>query len=321
MHNFKLNGYLPSKIGFGEGLKLLGHKYNSIVALGADITSSVSLDIFAKEFPDRFFSFGIAEQNIIGVAAGLSLAGKIPFVSTYGVFAALRTTDQIRVSICYNNLHVIIGGAHAGISVGADGATHQALEDIAIMRVLPNMTVLSPCDATQTQMATIAAVEQCKGPVYIRFGREPVPDFTSSDLKFTIGKGQIFKSGKDVSIISTGHLNWEALIAADILENEGISAEVINIHTIKPIDKDIIVDSVKKTGAVVTAEEHQIYGGFGSAVSEVLSKEYPAPVEFIGMADCFGESGSPDELLNKYGMTARHIVIAARKAINRKKSK
>jgi len=321
MYNLKLNSYIPTKVGFGNGLKILGQNYDNIVALGSDITSSVSMDFFSKKFPERFFSFGIAEQNIIGVAAGLALAGKIPFVSTYGVFAALRTTDQIRVSVCYNSLPVKIGGAHAGISVGADGATHQALEDIAIMRVLPNMTVLSPCDATQAQLATIAAVEQCKGPVYIRFGREPVPDFTSLNSEFNIGKGQIFKAGKDVSIISTGHLTWEALEAAKILQTEGIDAEVINIHTIKPIDKELIINSAKKTGVVVTAEEHQITGGFGSAVSEVLSKYFPVPIEFVGMPDCFGESGKPNELLEKYGMNAHHIIITVKNMLENKKNK
>jgi len=241
----------------------------------------------------------------------LALGGKIPFVATYGVFAALRTTDQIRVSVCYNNLPVKIGGAHAGISVGPDGATHQALEDIAIMRVLPNMTVLSPCDATQTKLATIASVEQVKGPAYIRFGREPVPDFTSEEMIFEVGKGQTFKEGTDITIIATGHIVWEALQAAYQLEKQNINARVINIHTIKPVDKDIIIKAARETGLIITAEEHQIIGGLGSAVAEVLVKFAPVPVQMIGMNDRFGESGQPDELLEKYGMKAEHIISAA----------
>ncbi|HAN18774.1 MAG: transketolase [Bacteroidetes bacterium GWC2_33_15] len=300
-----------TRFGFGEGLKVLGQKNTQIVALGADITSSVSMNFFKEAFPDRFFSMGIAEQNVVGVATGLALGGKIPFVATYGVFAALRTTDQIRVSVCYNNLPVKIGGAHAGISVGPDGATHQALEDIAIMRVLPNMTVLSPCDATQTKLATIASVEQVKGPAYIRFGREPVPDFTSEEMIFEVGKGQTFKEGTDITIIATGHIVWEALQAAYQLEKQNINARVINIHTIKPVDKDIIIKAARETGLIITAEEHQIIGGLGSAVAEVLVKFAPVPVQMIGMNDRFGESGQPDELLEKYGMKAEHIISAA----------
>jgi len=314
---FTIKQFKPTRFGFGEGLKELGGKYPEIVAVGADITSSVSMNFFKDEFPDRFFSFGIAEQNIMGVAAGLALGGKIPFAATYGVFSALRTTDQIRVSICYNNLPVKIGGAHAGISVGPDGATHQALEDIAIMRVLPNMTVLSPCDATQTRLATIASVEQVNGPVYIRFGREPVPDFTTEELPFEIGKGQILKDGTDITIIATGHLVWEALQAAYELEKQNINSRVINIHTIKPIDTDLIIKAAKETGAIVTAEEHQIYGGLGSAVAEVLVKNAPVPVHMIGMKDKFGESGKPDELMQKYEMKAEHIVSAVKKMLKK----
>lgn len=315
---FKLKENIPTRIGFGEGLKDLGEKYNEIIALGADITKSVSLDLFAEKFPQRFFSFGISEQNIVGVAAGLALNGKIPFFSTYAVFAALRTTDQIRVSVCYNNLPVKIGGAHAGISVGADGATHQALEDIAVLRALPNITILSPCDATQTRLATIASVEQVKGPVYIRYGRESVPDFTSKNLEFIVGKGQLLVKGSDATIISTGHLTWEAIQASEQLKKQGINVRVINIHTIKPIDKEIIITAAKQTGAIVTAEEHQIIGGLGSAVSEVTSQNYPVPMEFIGMNDCFGESGEPNELLIKYQMKSINIIDAVIKVIKRK---
>ena len=311
-------GNKPTSFGFGEGLLEAGEKNSDIVAIGADITASVKINAFAEKFPERFYSMGIAEQNCVGVAAGLALAGKIPVFATYSVFAALRTTDQIRISVCYNNLHVIIAGAHAGISVGPDGATHQALEDIAIMRVLPNMTVLSPCDATQTKLATIAALNELKCPVYIRYGREAMPDFTDITQKFEIGKGQLLKKGNDLTIIATGHLTWEALQAAYNLEKEGINARVINIHTIKPIDEEIIINAAKETGAFVTAEEHQIYGGFGSAVAEVLAKHFPVPGEFIGMNDSFGESGKPLELMEKYGMTAKHIVDAAKRVLIRK---
>ena len=315
---FQLKQLKPTRYGFGEGLRVLGEKYPEVVALGADITSSVSVDYFKKQFPNRFFSLGIAEQNIMGVAAGMALAGKVPFASTYGVFSALRTTDQIRISVCYNNLPVKIGGAHAGISVGPDGATHQALEDIAIMRVLPNMTVLSPCDAMQTKLATIASVEQVKGPAYIRYGREAVPDFTSEDMPFEVGKGQILKGGSDLTIIATGHLVWEALQAAYQLDKQNISARVINIHTIKPIDKEIIIKAAQETELIITAEEHQIYGGLGSAVAEVLVKFAPARVHMIGINDQFGESGKPEELMQKYGMKSENIAREAIKLLEKK---
>jgi transketolase len=318
MDQYKNKGNKATKAGFGEGVLLAGERYTEIVALGADITASVGLDLFARKFPERFFSLGIAEQNCAGVAAGMALSGKIPVFSTYGVFAALRAADQIRISLCYNNVHAIIGGAHAGISVGPDGATHQALEDIAMMRVLPNMTFLSPCDATQTALAVMAAVEQARGPVYIRFGREPMPDFTSADTQYIIGKGQLMHEGDDVSIIATGHLVWEALLAAYELADEGINARVINIHTIKPLDDAIILKAARETGAIVTAEEHQITGGLGSAVAETIVKNHPVPMEFIGMPDTFGESGKADELMDKYGMRASNIKDAARKAIKRK---
>ncbi len=297
-------GNRSSKEGFGIGLKKAGEKHANIIALGADITASVGVNYFADQFPDRFLSLGIAEQNCVGVAAGLALSAKIPVFSTYGVFAALRTTDQIRISLCYNNVHTIIGGAHAGISVGPDGATHQALEDIAIMRVLPNMTVLSPCDATQTEQAIIAAVEQINGPVYLRFGRAPVPDFMDDDSEFIPRKAQVLKNGNDISLIATGHMVWEALQSAKLLEENGISTRVINIHTIKPIDKDTIIKAAKETKAIVTLEEHQIMGGFGSAVAEVLAENYPIPVKMIGMQDRFGESGEPEELMEKYRLKA-----------------
>jgi len=318
MRRFGNRGNKSAKQGFGEGLLEAGIADERVVAIGADITASVGADLFASRFPGRFISLGIAEQNCVGVAAGLALAGKIPVFATYGVFSALRTTDQIRVSLCYNKLHVIIGGAHAGVSVGPDGATHQALEDIAVMRVMPNMTVLSPCDATQARLATIAAVQQCKGPVYLRFGREAMPDFTSAEMGFEIGQAQLMRKGSDLAIIATGHMSWEALQAAYELEKEGIHARVLNIHTIKPLDEAAIVLAARECGVIVTAEEHQVAGGLGSAVSEVISKQYPVPMEFIGMPDRFGESGTPAELMHKFGLTSSDIITSCRKALARK---
>lgn len=302
----------PTKEGFSQGLLELGKKYDDVVLLGADITSSVGMGEFAEQYPDRFYSLGIAEQNCAGVATGLALAGKVPVYSTYGVFAGIRAADQVRVSVCYNNVHVIIGGAHAGISVGPDGATHQALEDIAMMRVLPNMTVLSPCDATQTRLATIAAYEQVSGPVYVRFGRAPVPDFTSPQKEFKVGKAEIMKKGTDISIIATGHLVWEALQAAEVLEKENISCRVINMHTIKPIDNETIIKAAKETKAIITAEEHQVNGGLGGAVAEVVSQNHPVKISMVGMPDSFGESGKPKELMEKYGMNANAIIRKAK---------
>ncbi len=307
-NKFIIREMKPTRFGFGEGLREIGRKNNNVVGLGADITNSVCMNYFSDEFPERYFSFGIAEQNIVGAAAGMALNGKIPFFASYGVFAVMRTLDQIRVSVCYNNLPVKICGAHAGISVGPDGATHQALEDIACMRVMPNMTVLSPCDATQTKLAIIAAVEQVNGPVYIRFGREAVPDFTSENMPFEVGKGQLLKKGNDITLIATGHTVWEALDAAYKLEEKNINARVINLHTIKPIDKKIIIEAAKETNKIITIEEHQIIGGLGSAVAEVLVNEYPVKMKMIGINDKFGESGTPDELMSKYGLKSDNII-------------
>ncbi|MEI7661245.1 MAG: transketolase C-terminal domain-containing protein [Bacteroidota bacterium] len=306
-------GDKPTKTGFGEGLLEAGLRNPDVFCLGADITASVGCNLFAEALPHRFISLGIAEQNCIGVATGMALEGKIPVFSTYGVFAALRAADQIRVSVCYNNVHVVIGGAHAGVSVGPDGATHQALEDIGIMRAMPNMTVLSPCDATQTRLAAISAIEQCKGPVYIRFGREAMPDFTSAGDGFEIGRSQLLKPGDDLAIIATGHMVWEALQAAEILAAEGIMARVINMHTIKPLDKEAIIRAARETGAIVTAEEHQVNTGLGSAVAEVVVQYHPVRMAFVGMADRFGESGEPRRLMERFGMTAGAIVEAGRK--------
>lgn len=309
--DYKNRGNRATREGFSHGLYELADKYDNLVGLGADITASVGMDALAEKHPERFISLGIAEQNCIGVAAGLALSGKVPVFSTYGVFAGMRTTDQVRISICYNNLHVIIGGAHAGVSVGPDGATHQALEDIAIMRVLPNMCVLSPADATQTRLATIAAYEQRNAPVYLRFGRAAFPDYTDPLERFEIGKAQLMRNGNDISIIATGHMVWEALLAAEVLQKHNISARVINMHTIKPIDKLAIVDAARETRAIITAEEHQVHGGLGSAVAEVVVENHPVPMALIGMQDSFGESGEPEELMIKYGLKAENIIDKA----------
>ncbi|MEI6455421.1 MAG: transketolase C-terminal domain-containing protein [bacterium] len=311
-------GNKATKTGFGEGLLMAGNRDPRVVAIGADITTSVGVNLFAEKFPGRFISLGIAEQNCAGFAAGLSLSGKVPVFSTYGVFASLRAADQIRISVCYNNLHVIIGGAHAGVSVGPDGATHQALEDIAVMRAMPNMTVLSPCDATQASILTMAAVEKLNGPVYIRFGREAMPDFTHDGMETKIGKAQILHEGSDLAIIATGHLAWEALQAAYTLEDRGIHARVLNIHTIKPIDELAIIEAAKGTGLILTAEEHQVAGGLGSAVAEVVCRNFPVRMEMIGIRDRFGESGDPFELMKKFGLTAASIEQAALELLNNK---
>lgn len=309
---------IATKTGFGRGVLEAAKQHPGVVGIGADITTSVGLDLFRDNFPERFFSLGIAEQNCMAVAAGLALSGKIPVFSTYGVFSAMRTTDQVRVSVCYNNVHVIIGGAHAGISVGPDGATHQAMEDIAVMQVMPNMTVISPCDATQAEIATKKAILELSGPVYIRYGREAVPDFTDENQNFGIGKGQVMKTGNDLTIIATGHMTWEALQAAYMLEAQNIHARVINMHTIKPIDTKLIGTAATETGAILTVEEHQITGGFGSAVAGIVVRNHPVPMDMVGMNDCFGESGQPSELMEKYGLTAASIAARAKILLERK---
>lgn len=307
----------PMRDGYGEALLELGKSNAKIIVLDADVAKSTRTDWFAASFPDKFIDMGISEQDMIGTAAGLSLAGKIPFVSTYGVFLAGRGWDQIRTTICYGNLNVKFGGAHAGISVGPDGATHQALEEAALMRVLPNMTVIAPCDAVETRKATLAAAAM-HGPVYIRFGREAVPVVTTDATPFATGKGYVLHEGTDAAVIANGPMVFQALQAAEELAAEGIHIRVINLHTIKPIDEDIIIAAAKDTGAVVTAEEHQIAGGMGSAVAEVLVQKHPVPMEFVGIRDTFGESGTPDELMEKYGLTAKEISKAVRKVIKRK---
>jgi transketolase len=309
---------LLTRQGWADALIELGEKDKRIVVLDADLAKSTLTCQFQEKFPDRFFDMGIAEQNMINVAGGLSLTGMIPFVTTYGVFVSGRAWEQIRTSICYGKLNVKLGGAHGGISVGPDGATHQALEEIAVMRVLPNMTVIVPTDYYETKKAVLAAAA-INGPVYIRFGREKVPVVTTKDTPFEIGKAIIMKKGKDVSIIACGVMVAEALDAAEELNKQGIDAEVINLHTIKPIDRDTILTSVKKTGRVVTAEEHQLAGGMGSAVTEILAQEFPVPVAMVGIHDTFGESGQPRELMEKYGITSKEIIAQALKVIARKK--
>lgn len=310
---------ISTRFGYGEGLVEAGRKYINVVALGADITGSVKVDLFRDEFPERFISVGIAEQNQMCVAAGMSLMGKIPFVTNYGVFLSGRAWDQIRTTVCYSNLNVKLGGAHGGISVGPDGATHQALEEIAVMRCLPNMKVIVPADSIETKKATLAAAE-IKGPIYVRFGREKVPVVTSEDTPFNIGEAYCLKEGNDVAIIACGAMVYESLIAAKELEKEGISVMVINNHTVKPIDKDTIVKAAKKTRAVVTAEEHQVMGGMGSAVLEVLAQEYPVPVRMVGVTDRFGESGQPDELMKAFGLCGDSIAKAVIEVLKKKVS-
>ena len=306
--NYTNKGNKPTKTGFGEGVLAAAQKNNNVVGLGADITNSVGMNLFAEAYPDRFFSMGIAEQDAVSTAAGLALSGKTPVFSTYGVFAAHRANDQIRISLCYNNVHVVIGGAHAGVSVGPDGATHQALEDIAAMRVLPNMTVISPCDATQAKIATEKAILECQGPVYVRFGREPMPDFTDESQEFEIGKAQLMQEGSDVTIVATGHEVWEALEAAHMLDHMGISARVVNMHTIKPLDGAILNKAADETRMIFTVEEHQAAGGLGSAVAEYLAEHHPIRVCRIGMDDRFGESGKAAALMHKFGLDAAGIV-------------
>ena len=310
-------GNKATRFGFGEGLVELGKKNDKIFVLGADTVSSVAINGFQKEFPERFANVGIAETNMLGMAAGLAVAGFIPFVSTYGVFASGRPWEQIRTTICYSNLNVKKGGSHSGLMVGPDGATHQALEEISIMRCLPNMTVLVPCDLVETRKATIAAADY-NGPVYIRYGRENVPIITEDKTPFEIGKAIKMREGKDVCIMACGSMVYESLMAAELLEKEGIKARVLNIHTIKPIDKQAIINAAKDCGAIVTAEEHQIFGGFGSAVAEVVVANCPVPMEFVGVNDTFGESGKPADLIVKYGLKDVNIAAAVKKVLKRK---
>lgn len=311
-------GNKDTRSGFGAGLAEAGNRNPEIVALCADLIGSVKMDAFVKEHPDRFFQCGIAEANMIGVAAGLALSGKVPFVGSFANFVTARVLDQIRQAVSYGNTNVKIAASHAGITLGEDGATHQTMEDLGLMRMLPDMVVINPCDYNQTKAATIAAAEY-NGPVYLRFGRPSVPNFTPADQTFEIGKAWVVEPGNDVTIFATGHLVWEALQAVDQLKEEGINAELINIHTIKPLDEEAVLASVKKTGAAVCAEEHLVAGGLGELVSGLLARNEPAPVEFVSVDNRFGQSGTPAELMTAYGLDAAHIVEAAKKAISRKR--
>ncbi len=309
---------LATREAYGEILKELGKKHQDIVVLDADLSKSTKTAVFAKAFPERFFNVGIAEQNLMGVGAGLAAAGKIPFVSTFAMFAAGRAFEQVRNSICYPKLNVKIAATHAGLTVGEDGASHQAIEDISLMRSIPNMTVIVPADAEETRKAITFAAEY-HGPVYIRLGRMSVPDLFTADYKFEHGKAVQLVDGKDATIMATGIMTAPAKVAAEMLGKEGISVRVLNFHTIKPIDKDAICKAAEDTGAVVTCEEHSIIGGLGSAVAEVLVENNPVPMERVGVMDTFGESGTPEALLVKYHLTAEDIVLAVRKVISRKK--
>jgi transketolase len=313
----KTFGNKDTRSGFGEGLRLLGETNPDVVALCADLTGSLKMDAFQKNHPDRFFQIGIAEANMIGIAAGMTIGGKIPFTGTFANFSTSRVYDQIRQSVAYSRKNVKICASHAGLTLGEDGATHQVLEDIGMMRMLPNMTVVVPADYNQTLQATLA-IAAWDGPVYLRFGRPSVPIFTPEDAVFQIGKADLLVQGNDVTIIACGHMVWKALEAQVQLAEKGISAEVINMHTIKPLDTEAILSSVAKTGCVVTAEEHMMNGGLGDAVAQVLSKSSPAPQEFVAVNDTFGESGTPNELLKKYHLETTDIVLAAERVLARK---
>lgn len=316
LKDIQSTGNKDTRSGFGDGIVEAARKNANIIALTADLAGSLKLNQFMKEFPDRFIQCGIAEANMIGVAAGLTIGGKIPFTTTFANFSTGRVYDQIRQSVAYSEKNVKICASHAGLTLGEDGATHQILEDIGLMKMLPGMTVVVPCDYAQTKAAT-EAIADYKGPVYLRFGRPAWPIFTST-LPFEIGKAQSFSTGSDISIFACGHMVWNAIQAGAILEEKGISVEVINIHTIKPLDEAAVIASLKKTGCAVTAEEHSIYGGLGDSIAQVAAKHCPVPIEYVGTRDTFGESGTPAQLLKKYGLDVPDIVAAAEKALGRK---
>ncbi len=320
IHLLDVSGKLesePIRKGFGKGLLEAGKRNSNVVAACADLTDSTQMSLFAKEFPERFIEIGVAEQNLVTVGSGLAAMGKIPFVSSYAAFSPGRNWEQIRTTICLNDRPVKVVGSHAGVSVGPDGATHQMLEDISLMRVLPNMVVIAPCDSVEAEKATLAMAAHPK-PNYLRLAREATPIITSQDTPFEIGQAQVFREGSDITLIATGTMTYQALLAAKELHRDGVSAEVIHVATIKPLDTETILKSVKKTGAAVTAEEGQIIGGLGGAIAETLSENYPAPLKRIGMKDRFGESGSPDQLLEHFGLDAKHIRLAAHVIIDKK---
>ncbi|NNC94407.1 MAG: transketolase family protein [Chitinophagales bacterium] len=318
MQDLKVTEKKDTRSGFGEGIFELGQSNSNVVALCADLSGSLKLNKFIDSFPDRFFQCGVAEANMIGVAAGLTIGGKIPFATTFANFATGRVYDQIRQSVAYSNKNVKICASHAGITLGEDGATHQILEDIGLMQMLPNFTVINPCDFNQTKAATTAIADHV-GPVYLRFGRPKVPVFIPESTPFEIGKALKLQDGEDVSIFATGHLVWKAVEACKVLAEKGIKAELINIHTIKPLDAEAVIRSVRKTGCVVTAEEHQRLGGLGGSIAQLLAGEYPAPMEFVAVDDQFGESGSPEDLMVKYNLDTPDIVSAVLKVLQSKK--
>ncbi len=315
----QVTGQKDTRSGFGDGIFELGQKNPNVVALTADLAGSLKLNAFIKAFPERFIQCGIAEANMIGIAAGLTIGGKIPFTTTFANFSTGRVYDQIRQSVAYSGKNVKICASHAGLTLGEDGATHQILEDIGLMKMLPGMTVIVPCDYNQTKAATIAIAEY-EGPVYLRFGRPVWPVFTNPDEPFVIGKAQQLAEGNDVSIFACGHLVWKSIEAAKVLKEKGIHADVINIHTIKPLDEAAVLNSIKKTGCAVTAEEHNVIGGLGDSIAQTATRHFPVPIEMIGTQDTFGESGKPTELLKKYGLETENIVAAVEKAISRKRA-
>lgn len=317
MKKYENTGSKDTRSGFGAGMTELGQKNEKVVALCADLIGSLKLDEFIKNHPERFFQIGIAEANMIGIAAGLTIGGKIPFTGTFANFSTGRVYDQIRQSVAYSDKNVKICASHAGLTLGEDGATHQILEDIGLMKMLPGMTVINTCDYNQTKAATLAIADH-HGPVYLRFGRPVVPNFTPENGKFEIGKAVLLNEGSDVTIIATGHLVWEALIAAEALEEKGISAEVINIHTIKPLDEAAILKSLGKTKCIVTAEEHNVIGGLGESVARILALHHPAPQEFVAVQDSFGESGTPEQLMEKYELNHQAIEAAVERVMKRK---
>ncbi len=317
MKKYTDSGRKDTRSGFGAGLVEAGRRDSRVLALTADLKGSVKMDAFAAEFPDRFIQCGIAEANMVGVAAGLATTGKVPFIGSFAEFVTGRVYDQLRQEIAYGHTNVKIASSHAGISLGEDGATHQTMEDIALMRALPGMTVLVPCDYNQTKAATIAAAA-FKGPVYLRFGRPSVPNFTSPDEPFEVGKAYILNEGSDVTLLACGYMVWETLLAAEALEAEGISAEVINVPTIKPLDSESILASLKKTRCAVVSEEHNMAGGLGEAVAGLTASTLPTPIEFVNGGDRFGQSGKPAELMDAYGLSASYVAAAAKKVLGRK---